>query len=150
LAAELLAAIPDGRIKLYLTYQALNYRREHPRLFAEGAYLPLEASGTKRDHVCAFARSVGEEAVLVIVPRLVVRLVGGEERPPLGADVWGQTRLLLPPQMVGRTYRNLFTGETIAANVNDDPPGLLLGTVLRRFPVALLEGCGRAALPEQS
>jgi (1->4)-alpha-D-glucan 1-alpha-D-glucosylmutase len=140
LVAELLAAIPDGRIKLYLTYRALNFRREHPQLFAEGAYLPLEASGAKRDHVCAFARSAGEEAVLVIVPRLVVRLVGGEERPPLGAEVWGQTRLLLPPHLAGRTYRNLFTGETIAANVNDGPPGLLLGTVLRRFPVALLEG----------
>ncbi len=147
LAAELLAAVHDGRIKLYLTYRALNFRREHPKLFAEGAYLPLEASGIKRDHVCAFARCVGEEAVLVVVPRLLVRLVGGEEQPPLGAAVWGQTRLLLPQQLAGRTYRNLFTGERIAAAVHDGPPELLLGAVLGRFPVALLECCGEAPRP---
>ena len=103
----------------------------------------------KRDHVCAFARCVDEEAVLVVVPRLVVRLVGAEVRPPLGAEVWGQTRLLLPAQMAGRTYRNLFTGESIAADVNGGPPGLLLGTVLGRFPVALLECCRPAPRPVQ-
>lgn len=96
LAAELLAAMHDGRIKLYLTYRTLNFRREHEEPFARGRYLPLEASGMKRDHVCAFTRPVGEEVALVVVPRLVVRLVGGDMRPPLGAEVWGQTRLLLP------------------------------------------------------
>src|SRR5207244_6907518 len=31
----------DGRIKLYLTSRALNFRRDHHQLFTEGAHRPL-------------------------------------------------------------------------------------------------------------
>jgi (1->4)-alpha-D-glucan 1-alpha-D-glucosylmutase len=140
LTAELLAELPDGRVKAYVTYQTLRFRREHENLFARGAYLSLEAAGARRDHVCAFARAAGEEVVLVVVPRLVVGLTGGAERPPLGAEVWGKTRLLLPPYLAGRSYRNVFTGETVAATDEGGAAGPLLADTLARFPVALL--CG--------
>jgi (1->4)-alpha-D-glucan 1-alpha-D-glucosylmutase len=139
LVAELLANVPDGRVKLYLIYQALHFRRVHEQLFAQGAYLPLEAAGAKRDHVCAFARSAGDEAVLVAVPRLVARLVGGAEQPPMGPEVWGTTRLLLPPALAARSYRNLFTGEVLAADNQDGTSSLSLAAALGCFPVALLE-----------
>jgi (1->4)-alpha-D-glucan 1-alpha-D-glucosylmutase len=135
---ELLAAVSDGRVKVYLVYRALGFRRTHEELFARGAYLPLEASGAKRDHVCAFARRAGGQVVVVVVPRLVVRLVGGAEQAPLGNGVWGQTRLLLPPELAARRYFNVFTGEEHTPNDHDDPSAPLLGVVLGRFPVALL------------
>ncbi len=69
LTDELLANLPDGRIKLFLIYQTLNFRRSHEDVFARGEYLPLEAAGSRRDHVVAFARSFGDRVVLVIVPR---------------------------------------------------------------------------------
>ena len=138
LADDLLETLPDGRIKTYLIYQTLNFRRTRPEVFLEGNYLPLETTGAKRDHVCAFARSSGEFTILVIVPRLVVGLVGGALRPPLGAEVWGKTRLLLPPHLDGQAYQNVFTGEVLAPENNPGGAGLLLGTVLGRFPVALL------------
>jgi (1->4)-alpha-D-glucan 1-alpha-D-glucosylmutase len=145
LAGDLVDGIEDGRIKAYVTYQTLNFRRAHPEVFADGAYLPLEATGARRDHVCAFARTAGEEVVLVVVPRLVVRLTGGE-RPPLGSEVWGKTRLLLPPLRGSRTYQNIFTGEVLAPEGPPGAPGPLLANVFGRFPVALLR-CLPAPLP---
>jgi (1->4)-alpha-D-glucan 1-alpha-D-glucosylmutase len=139
LVNELGGNIEDGRIKAYLIYQTLSFRRARPDVFAEGSYLPLEAVGARRDHVCAFARTAGDESILVIVPRLVVRLTDGAERPPLGSEVWGKTRLLLPPHLAGRSYRNLFTGEELTSDDYQDTPDPLLATILGLFPVALLQ-----------
>jgi (1->4)-alpha-D-glucan 1-alpha-D-glucosylmutase len=139
LAAELLANMADGRIKLYLIYQALHFRRAHERLFADGTYVPLESSGPKRDHVCAFVRSTGEEAVLVVVPRQVVHLGGAIQQPPMGAEVWETTRILLPPALAGRSYRNVFTGDVLTSADQGGTSGLSLATVLGDFPVAVLE-----------
>jgi (1->4)-alpha-D-glucan 1-alpha-D-glucosylmutase len=140
LTDELLAHLPDGRIKTYLIYQALRFRRAHEELFAHGAYLPLEATGARRDHVCAFARVAGDTTAvaIVVVPRLVARLAGWTERPPLGAEVWGQTRLLLPAPLAGRSYENTLTGEVLAPESYQGTPGPSLASVLGRFPVALL------------
>jgi (1->4)-alpha-D-glucan 1-alpha-D-glucosylmutase len=138
LTDELLANLPDGRIKLYVIYQTLNFRRCHEELFARGDYVPLEAIGFRRDHICAFARAAGDEVILSIVPRLVVRLGDGAARPPLGPEIWGNTRLLLPPPFLGRRYVNLFTGEELAPDSYQGASGPLLGTILGRFPVALL------------
>jgi (1->4)-alpha-D-glucan 1-alpha-D-glucosylmutase len=138
LTAELLANLPDGRIKLYMIYQMLNFRRTHEEVFARGDYLPLEAIGSRRDHVCAFARAAGDQVILSIVPRLVVRLGNGAERPPLGPGVWGNTRLLLPRPFLGRRFLNLFTAEEVARDSHEGASGPLLGAILGRFPVALL------------
>jgi (1->4)-alpha-D-glucan 1-alpha-D-glucosylmutase len=138
LAEELVDNIEDGRIKAYLIYQTLNFRRARAELFVDGSYLPLEAAGARRDHVCAFARTAGDETILVIAPRLMVRLTDGTERPPLGSEVWGQTRLLLPSHLAGRGYQNLFTGEELTEDDYRDISGPLLATILDRFPVALL------------
>src|SRR5262249_58905172 len=110
LANELVDGAQDGKIKAYVTYQALNFRRAHEALFGRGDYLPLEAAGPHRDHVCAFARRGSDQVVLVVVPRLVVRLTGGGAQPPLGVDVWGKTAAPLPPPPAGRGYPNAFTG----------------------------------------
>jgi (1->4)-alpha-D-glucan 1-alpha-D-glucosylmutase len=138
LADELLAQLPDGRIKLFLIYQMLNFRRAHEDVFARGEYLPLEAVGARRDHVVAFARVLGDTVVLVIVPRQVVRLTGGQEHPPVGPDVWGRTRLLLSSHLARTCYKNLFTGETIVPGGFEGNMDILLGRALDRFPVAVL------------
>jgi (1->4)-alpha-D-glucan 1-alpha-D-glucosylmutase len=136
---KLVETMQDGRIKLYVTSRGLTFRRAHGPLFLDGAYAPLEATGAKAAHVCAFARTRGDEAVLVAVPRLVVGLTGGEERAPLGDTVWQDTRLLLPPGEAGRQYRNLYTGEVLTAGAHEEGAALALAEVLAHFPVALLE-----------
>ncbi len=138
LARELAAKVEDGRIKLYVTYRGLNFRRANGPLFLDGAYLPLGATGARQEHVCAFSRTLGDEAVVVAVPRLVVGLTGGEEQPPLGPAIWQDTRVLLPAEEAGRQYRNLYTGEVLTVAEKGEA-ALALAEVLGQFPVALLE-----------
>ena len=60
IARSLLAAKEDGRIKLYVTHQALQHRRLHPGLFAEGAYVAARGPGRPRrarDRLRASARA---------------------------------------------------------------------------------------------
>ena len=148
LARGLLDFACDGRIKLYLIQRTLGFRREHWQLFLEGSYLPLLAQGAKRDHVCAFARVRGQESVLVVVPRLVVQLTEGACRYPIGSEVWGDTRLPLPPELMNgratRRYRNLFTGETLSVGKRCSAPNLPIREVLAHFPVALLHSASRS------
>jgi (1->4)-alpha-D-glucan 1-alpha-D-glucosylmutase len=131
LCRDLLAAKEDGRVKLYLTWRALQARKAHPGLFREGEYLPLEPAGALADHVFAFARRHGDRAAIVAVPRLLTRVVGVCDFPL--SDVWGDTRLILPDELHARSWRNAFTGDSV-------PPGatVRLSALLTHFPVALL------------
>jgi (1->4)-alpha-D-glucan 1-alpha-D-glucosylmutase len=136
LARDLLDNWKDGRIKLWVTHRALAHRRENLELYRDGDYQPLEASGPAAEHVVAYGRTLGEQAVIVVAPRLMARLAersgvaGTLERPFIGAEPWRGTTLPLP---AGR-YRNLFTGEIVES---DGQTGM--DEILNSFPVALLE-----------
>jgi (1->4)-alpha-D-glucan 1-alpha-D-glucosylmutase len=136
LAADLLANSADGRIKLYLTAEALDLRRRHGELFADGDYHALEAQGAKAAHVVAFARTLEDQAIITVVPRLVVGLTDGEELPPVGA-VWGDTQLTLNESLPSGRYRDVLT-----AKEYDIAKGLALSDLLATLPVALLELVG--------
>ena len=73
--AELLDHWQDSRLKLYLTREALNFRRAHHDLFLRGEYLPLEVDGSPRHSVCAFARRFENSWALVVVPRLTANFL---------------------------------------------------------------------------
>ncbi|WP_316177172.1 MULTISPECIES: malto-oligosyltrehalose synthase [unclassified Bradyrhizobium] len=60
---------PDGRIKLAWTRRLLRLRNEMSSVFTDGAYEPLEVSGRHADHIIAFARRRGRDAVIVITAR---------------------------------------------------------------------------------
>ena len=114
LVRELVARRTDGRIKLYITYKALNFRRGHRDLFEQGAYQPLTVSGAKEDHVLAFARHLGNCWALVAVPRLVVKL-SPSAKPPLGKRIWKETVLHLP-EGAPNGWQNVFTGEALTVS----------------------------------
>ncbi|HWC02998.1 MAG TPA: malto-oligosyltrehalose synthase [Methylomirabilota bacterium] len=137
LARSLLDTRTDGRIKLYVTHRALDSRRRRPGLFAEGAYLPLETQGHRREHVVAIGRERGREAAISVVPRFIARL--HLTSPPLGPSVWGGTWLALPETLASRAYRNVLTGEAVPVVTREGRPGLALETALAILPVALLE-----------
>jgi (1->4)-alpha-D-glucan 1-alpha-D-glucosylmutase len=142
LAADLLEAKDDGRIKLYLTYRALEFRAAHRDLFARGEYIPLAAEGPAADHVVAFARRLGDAEVIVAVPRLVAGLTGKQPIDPIGPDVWGDTRLVLSDDDSGTRYHDAFTEETVEAVSVEDRTVLPLADVFSAFPFALLERAG--------
>jgi (1->4)-alpha-D-glucan 1-alpha-D-glucosylmutase len=137
LARSLVATKEDGRVKLYVTHRALDCRRRRAGLFRDGAYIPLEAQGTRRDHVVAFARRLEAETVLAVVPRFLARL--RLQGPPLGAPVWAGTWLGLPETWAPRGYRNVLTDEAVEVVAREGRPGIALETILGSFPVALLE-----------
>jgi (1->4)-alpha-D-glucan 1-alpha-D-glucosylmutase len=142
LAEELLTHSADGRIKLWLTHRALIFRRQHPELFARGGYERVTVVGRKGINVVAYRRAWEESAAIAVAPRLVVRLTNGKEVPPIGTRVWADTWLVLPREAANRRYRDVFTGEELIPREGDAGPGLPLGEVLNRFPVALLERLG--------
>jgi (1->4)-alpha-D-glucan 1-alpha-D-glucosylmutase len=60
---------PDGHIKLAWTRHLLQLRTELADVFAHGDYQPLRVSGPHRDHVIAFARRRGRDAVITAVAK---------------------------------------------------------------------------------
>jgi (1->4)-alpha-D-glucan 1-alpha-D-glucosylmutase len=137
LARALFEERHDGRVKLYLILRGLAFRRQHPRLFQRGDYVPLAASGAWSNTLCAFARTHESDEIVVAVPRSASRLIGaGGHGDPA---VWGEEVLNLQPGSAGRVYRNLFTGETVESRERDGRPALELARVFASLPVAILE-----------
>ena len=137
LIGELLPAWKDGRIKLFVTCRALNFRRERRDLFLSGAYLPLSAAGGKKEHVLSFARKYGNRWAVAAVPRLVTRL-SPPGAFPLGQEAWGAKSGLLLPEGAPDRWRNAVTGEEIRVSPGRGKKTLPLHAVFRHLPVALL------------
>src|ERR1700676_419027 len=132
--ASLLSNWADGRIKLFLTNRALEFRRSHADLFLEGDYTPVYAGRRILQHVCAFMRTYRRQSVLVAVPRFTTALTSSGEFP-LGAKAWRKNRLGLP-RGTARRWKNVFTGERIETEGRSRE--ILLGSIFSQFPVALL------------
>lgn len=136
---ELIANRTDGMIKLYLIYKTINYRRKNRELFERGEYLPLEVMGERADNVCAFARRIGTQRVIVSVPRYFTKLIPQAEDLPLGKQVWGDSYIVVPISEPGARYLNIFTGETLTARTFKEATALQLSDVFFSFPVSVLE-----------
>ncbi|MDH5695065.1 MAG: malto-oligosyltrehalose synthase [Dehalococcoidia bacterium] len=136
LIRQVLKSWEDGRVKLYLTYKALNVRRSHRDLFLDGDYISLQIRGQRQEHVCAFARRKSELWALVIIPRLLTKLVYAGTLP-LGRRVWGDDFLILPED-APQHWLNVLTGETF--NISLAIQGVPLCHAFSTFPVALLAG----------
>jgi (1->4)-alpha-D-glucan 1-alpha-D-glucosylmutase len=137
LVEELLASWKDGRIKLFLLWRALSFRKEQRDLFLSGEYLPLPASGGIKEHVLAFARRHGAAWAVAAVPRLVTRLSPPGEFP-LGQKAWRARSGLALPEGAPEAWRNVFTGEELRVSGRSGKKTLPLHAVFRHFSVALL------------
>ncbi|HWB86155.1 MAG TPA: malto-oligosyltrehalose synthase [Bryobacteraceae bacterium] len=117
LIRELAAHPMQDEMKLYVMHRALAYRRGNRALFARGEYLPMEARGARAEHVCAFARKLDDQYVVVVAPRWP-SLIGN----------WEDTELT--PPAADREWRDVITN-LLAASWR-------LADLLAEFPVALL------------
>lgn len=115
---DALAHLDDGGTKLWLLAQVLRHRRRHPEPYRSQRYVPITPTGAKARHLVAFER----DGLVAVVPRLLVGL-GGD---------WEDTALELP---VGR-WRDLLSGD------RHDPGPVQVGTLLGRFPIAVLVADG--------
>jgi (1->4)-alpha-D-glucan 1-alpha-D-glucosylmutase len=132
----------DGAIKLYITSQALRFRREQAELFSNGNYVPLAAEGDRADHVIALARVFQGKTILALAGRFFLRLCNAHQVP--WGPVWENTELVLPKKIRAHNFRDVFTGRTVEADPHDDHSTLPLAKVLSHCPVALLFSEGGA------
>jgi len=123
---DMLEAWRDGRVKLAVIAALLAYRRERPKLFAQGGYEPLIATGPRADQICAFVRRQEEDELVVTAARFPARCeedcdwTGTEVPWPRG--VAGQTHW--EDLLCGRVFERC--GDTVEVNA-----------VLQEMPVAV-------------
>jgi len=136
-ANELTRSMEDGRIKLYIMYKALKLRKEMRELFEKGEYIPLEVTGTRSEHVVAFARRFLDMTVIVAVPRFLAKILSSPDTSFRG--IWEDTMVYVPAGTNDQIYTNIFTGEMLTKKQQGETVGLACFDIFKNFPVALLE-----------
>jgi len=145
----------DERLKMFVTWRSLLFRRRQSRLFQHGRYVSLSVSGERAEHLIAYAwrrdssGNQAEDFAVVVVPRWMVKLA-----KDLGADddgdfhgeldprqLWPDTSIRLDGIPPGKLV-NIFTGQTF-----DHEAGQLAASeAFADFPVAIL--CRPELTPE--
>ena len=74
-------------------------------------------------------------ALVVVVARWFARLLAGRQAAPLGEDVWGDTRLDLPPATGDAPWRNVLTGEAVLV----EDGAVRMARLFATLPFAVLE-----------
>ncbi len=128
----------DGRVKQALIARVLALRARHPLLFAHGDYRPLALDGALAEAMLAFERRQGEDRLIVVAPRLPLRLPLAAGSLAVAAAGWMDTRLTVPD--LSAPLRDLLDDRLV------DPAaeGLPMARLCRTLPLAVL-GAGRTA-----
>ncbi len=114
-----------GLEKLFVTWKALDFRKNNEQIFREGTYQPLHVKGSET--FAAYARRLKDQWVLIIVP-LAIADEAREEN-----DAWGDSYIELPEQ-APRHWKNIFTGK-----ITEQGGQISLEDACKEFPVALLQ-----------
>ena len=139
---QLLAGAVDGRAKFWVSWRALQLRRDAEAMLRRAEYLPLAVRAGAAQHVLAFARRDGATWLVVITTRLASTLQPGAGAAPVG-DVWGDTAIVWPED---ETSATAWLEDRIAMRRHAVRDGaLLLSEVLREWPVAALYAVPPAA-----
>ena len=129
LIKELIETKENGKIKLFLTHQLLQARKEYSEIFLNGDYQPIEVTGKYQNHLVAFARNYGDKTIVAIAPRFLTGIIKPGQLP-LGVEVWSDTSL----KLADKNWHNVIDHQTIVGE------NLAVGEILQNFSVALLIG----------
>ncbi len=132
--ATLLHCWRDGRVKQAVIRKVLALRRQVPDLFASGDYTRLLVTGGMENHIVAFARSHGDAAMVVVVPRLTQRLLQEGETIRLDPSHLRDGSVTVPASLQTRALRSVLTDDAPLNPASHLP----LATVLGDFPMAVL------------
>ncbi len=135
----LLRNYSDGRIKLYTMRTLLRFRCQHPDLFQNGEYQPLETLGEKRQHLCAFQRTWEGQTIVVVVPRLLHHVIPNSEELAIGDSVWGDSMIVFPENTPGAQFRNILTKETLSTEPFEESQTLPAARIFNQLPIAMME-----------
>jgi (1->4)-alpha-D-glucan 1-alpha-D-glucosylmutase len=126
----------DGAIKMFVTREALCFRRRHATLFSEGSYTAMASEGSRERYVVAFARATEKQMMIAIAGRFFLKLCNSHGKP--FGDVWGNTTVALPRKSRFESFQDIFTGQTIPVEQVDGRAVLPLSKAFSQCPVALL------------
>jgi len=126
----------DARVKLYLIWKALAFRRDNAALFCQGDFTAVPSSGRRAENVTAFARHHDGSWTIAIVPRWLNRSTtqGASASEP---KFWANTEVSIPAA-APTNWHNILTGERLTTVSRRRKQSLLVSEVFRNFPVALL------------
>lgn len=133
LVSELLRDLTDPRMKMFVMYKGLGVRRVEAILFANGEYIPLTATGERKDHLLSFVRRKKDRWSITVIPRLVSGLLAVDELP-MGETFWKDTRVELPDE-APRKWKNIFTEKLL-----EGEKAIPVSEILRDFFVGWLVG----------
>jgi (1->4)-alpha-D-glucan 1-alpha-D-glucosylmutase len=128
----------DARVKLSIVASGLRLRRRTPSVFLEGQYIPLQTDLAISAGAVAFARLLGNEAVIFAAPRLWATLSADPEFVPVGRDCWKTSRILLPPELAGRMFEDAVTGGEIRTHSAEGQSWIELADVFETLPAGIL------------
>jgi (1->4)-alpha-D-glucan 1-alpha-D-glucosylmutase len=114
----------NGHLKLAWSRQLLKLRTELADVFAHGDYEPLGVSGPHRDHVIAFARRRGRDAVITAVAKAYAPMSQGGRAWPRAESYEGAIDV---------------TGYSIKDFFDTDASALRLSDLFRHLPVVALK-----------
>ena len=121
----------DGRIKLYLIWKAIRFRRDHADLFRDGEFVPLQSAGSYSRNVTAFLRRQGTSWALAAVPRWLSQVPAKGK----GEFNWGDTKIMLPSDSPAH-WNNILTRTTLASKNEAADPHVMVDDLFQEFPVA--------------
>src|SRR5690606_14059266 len=101
----------DGRIKQAVIHAVLTLRAQAAAVFAHGAYVPLETTGRRREHVIAYARRLHGTDVIVAAPRRCAHALERAQRdgvPRIDMTYWDDTGIIVSAPG-GRNMKDIFT-----------------------------------------
>ena len=124
----------SGHLKQAVISRVLALRKQHPGLFGSTSYQPLAIDGPCADHVIAFAREVGGDAMITVATLRAAPLLQDHPLPVVDASLWQDTAVVLPGNWTGYGFANVID-DTAPASANGR---LAVGTVLASLPVAVL------------
>lgn len=144
---HLLSDVTDGATKLLTTSIAMACRRQFGNIYTEGRYIPLEVKGPAEQHVIAFARELEGDWSVTVVPRLVATLLKSDSAQRLPShqvtdiltdesekNPWGDTVVLLPPELAKRGLVNAFNKESMDVEADS----IKVSDAFKNFPVAII------------
>ena len=131
----------DARIKLYLIWKALAFRRDNAALFYDGDFIALPINARRAENAAAFARRHGGAWMIAVVPRWLNR-AGTQNFSAGDAKFWANTEISIPAGSPGQ-WHNILTGETLIATNDKRKRVLRAAEIFRSFPVALLSSYPR-------
>jgi len=121
-----------GKIKMYVLFKTLLKRRREKEIFQKGDYLPLTMMGKAGKNFIAYARILGEEWRIILVPIYVSGIFDHETLKPRNGSLFDLYIKL--PEDAPTEWDFVFTGQSIITEGK-----IPLQDCISEFPVAIIK-----------